>query len=167
MSQSLESVLSGQRPRAQTVGVIRLDQQGRLMPPSMVAHSVVMQQDPRRFSEASVVPPPRPPLPNLKRLNLKPQKRPTTQPVPGTSWLSQVVLSPPAQTQPQPQPQPPLLQPQLQQGSGGSNLAKMAHMARSTPQLDEYVDNREKSGVRDKSAHVQNIRDSIIEKVRG
>lgn len=160
MSRSLESVLSGPRPRAHTVGVVRVDQQGRLMPPVLAAHSVVMQQDPRRFSEASIVPPPRPPLPNLKRLNMKVQRRPVVQPAPGTSWPPQMVLSPPAQTQPQQQPQ---------QGNGGSNLPKMAHMANSTPQLDEYTDTRERERERirerEKILYVQNMRDSLTAQV--
>lgn len=172
MSRSLESVLNGQRPLAHTVGVIRVDQQGRLMPPVVAAHSMV-QQDPRRFSEASIstIPPPRPPPPNLKRLNMKPQRRTSIHPVTGTSWPPQVVLVPPAQPQLQPQPQPPP-QHQPQQGIAGSNLGKMAHMARSTPQLDEYTDNRERDRERErirdreKSPHVQNTRDSLISQVR-
>ncbi|XP_070710974.1 non-receptor tyrosine-protein kinase TNK1 [Pempheris klunzingeri] len=169
MSRSLESVLGGQRPRADTVGAVRVDQQGRLVPSVMVARSVVMQQDPRRFSEASIIPPPRPPPPNLKRLNMKPQRRPTVHPTaPGTPWPPQVVLSPPTQTQPQPQPLP---QHQPLQGAGGSNLVKMANMARSTPQLDEQADNRERERERerirerDKSPQVQNTRDSLIAQV--
>ncbi|XP_019951204.2 non-receptor tyrosine-protein kinase TNK1 [Paralichthys olivaceus] len=161
MSQSLESVLSGHRPRAHTVGVIRVDQQGRLMPP-MAAHSLLMQQDTRRFSEASIPPPPRPPPPNLKRLN-KSQRRPMVNPPPGASWPSQLILAPPPQPPPQPQPQH-----QPQPGVGGSNLAKMANMARSTPQLDE-ADNRERERERirdrEKSPHGQNTRDSLIAQV--
>lgn len=167
MSRSLESVLSGQRPRSHTVGLVRVDQQSRLIPPGMVARSVVTQQDPRRFSEASINPPPRPPPPNLKRL--KPQKKPVNcpvpisvpVPVPGTSWPSQVALSPP-----QPQPQLPH---QLPQGIGGSNLAKMAHVARSTPQLDDCTDGRERERIRDrdreKSPHVQHMRGNLISQV--
>ncbi|XP_059211114.1 non-receptor tyrosine-protein kinase TNK1 [Centropristis striata] len=161
MSQSLESVLGG-GSRVQTVGAVRVDQHGRLVAP---ARSVVMQ-DPRRFSEASlapppsIAPPPRPPPPNLKRINVKPQRRPTIHPVyPGSSW------PPPAQPQPQvpppPQPQYPPHQP-----VGGSNLAKMSHMARSTPQLDE-PDHRERDRVRDreKSPHLHNTRDSLTSQV--
>ncbi|XP_044198278.1 non-receptor tyrosine-protein kinase TNK1 [Thunnus albacares] len=161
MSRSLESVLSGHRPRSHTVGGGKVDQQGRVMPPGMVARSVVMQQDPRRFSEASIVPPPRPPPPNLK--HLKAQRKPTIYPVPGTSWPSQLVLSPPSQQlQPQPQQQP-------QQGVGGTNLAKMAHVARSTPQLDEQPIVRGRERIRDrdreKSPHVPNTRESLISQV--
>ncbi|XP_076581142.1 non-receptor tyrosine-protein kinase TNK1 isoform X1 [Chaetodon auriga] len=162
ISRSLESVVSGHRPRAHTVGVVRVDQQGRLMAPMMAAHSVVMQQDPRRFSEASIIPPPRPPPPNLKRLNVKSQRRPASHAAQGTSWPPQVGPSPAAQTQPQPPPQP-----QPQQSTGGSNLGKMTHMARSTPQLDDYTDSRERERSRDreKSPHVQNTRDSLISQV--
>lgn len=162
MSRSLESVLSGQRPRAHTTGAVRVDQQGRLMPPVMAARSVVMQQDPRRFSEASIAPPPRPPPPNMKRLNLKAQRRPTMHPVPGSPWPPQGVLPPQTQIQPQPQPQHP-----PPQSIGGSSLAKMAHLARSTPQLDDCGDNRERDRVRDrdKSPHVQNTRESLIGQV--
>ncbi|XP_053199478.1 non-receptor tyrosine-protein kinase TNK1 [Scomber japonicus] len=171
MSRSLESVLSGQRSQSNTVGAVRVDQQGRLMPPGMVARSVVMQQDPRRFSEASINPPPRPPPPNLKRL--KPQRKPTNclvsvpvpipvpVPVAGSSWPPQVVLSPP-QFQPQPPHQPP-------QGVGGSNLTKMAHVARSTPQLDDYTDSKERERIRDrereKSPHLQHMRGNLISQV--
>lgn len=174
ISRSLESVVSGHRPRSHTVVTVRVDQQGRLVPPSMAAHSMVMQKDPRRFSEASIVPPPRPPPPNLKRLNTKSQRRPAVHPVPGMMWPPQMVLSPAAQTQPQPQPpHQPLYQPPHpppyppQQSMGGSNLAKMTHMARSTPQLDDYTDNRERERNRDreKSPHVQNTRDSLISQV--
>lgn len=168
MSRSLESVLSEPRPRAHTVGVIRVDQQARLLPSVMAARSMV-QQDPRRFSEASISinPPPRPPPPNLKRLNIKPQRRTSIHPALGTTWPPPVILVPPAQPQPQPPPQH-----QLQQGIGGSNLGKLTHMARSTPQLDEYTDNRERDRERernrdrDKSPHVQNTRDSLISQVR-
>ncbi|XP_071755110.1 non-receptor tyrosine-protein kinase TNK1 [Centroberyx gerrardi] len=168
MSQSLESVLSGAKGRAQTVVGVRVDQQGRPIPGALVARSVVMQQDPRRFSEASIVPPPRPPPPNLKRL--KPQmlmrdRRPTVHPVPGTSWPPQP--QPQLQLQPQPQPQP-------QQGVGGGNLAKMAHMARSTPQLDDHTDgkerDRERERVREREREryppqVQNTRDAVVAQV--
>lgn len=150
MSRSLESVLSGRRPQPQTV--LRVDQQGRLLPTVMAARSVVMQQDPRRFSEASIGPPPRPPPPNLKRMNVKPQRRPTVHPVPGTSWPPQV---PNASVQPQPQ----------HPGLVGSNLGKMTHMARSTPQLDDDADGRERLRDREKSPHVTHTKDSLIGQV--
>lgn len=145
MSQSLESVLSGQRPRSQTVTTVRVDQQGRLLPPVMAAHSVVMQKDPRRFSEASIGPPPRPPPPNLKRL-IKSQRRPVVLPVPGAQWPPHMVMA----AQPQPQ-------------QSTSNLAKMTQMARSTPQLDDNMDGRERS--REKPHHLQNTRDSLVSQV--
>ncbi|KAM6960379.1 non-receptor tyrosine-protein kinase TNK1 [Tautogolabrus adspersus] len=165
MSQSLESVLGSPRPRAHTVGAFRVDHQGRLLPP---AHSAVMQQDPRRFSEASINPPPRPPPPNLKHLKMKQQRRPTIHPVPGISWPPQMVMPPPAQTQPQP---PPQHQPQPQPGMGGSNLVKMSNMSCSIPQLDDFTDNRgrdrerERDKERDKSPQVHNTRENIIAQI--
>uniref|UniRef100_A0A8C6KF41 Tyrosine kinase, non-receptor, 1 n=1 Tax=Nothobranchius furzeri TaxID=105023 RepID=A0A8C6KF41_NOTFU len=112
MTRSLESVLGEPRPRSQTVEAFKVDQHGRLV----AAHGVAMQQDPRRFSEASINLPPRPPPPNLKH-------------------FSEMILSPPAQTQPQHLfPPPP--------NHSGSNLMKMAQLARSTPQL--YDDNKER-----------------------
>uniref|UniRef100_A0A3B5B7G9 Tyrosine kinase non receptor 1 n=1 Tax=Stegastes partitus TaxID=144197 RepID=A0A3B5B7G9_9TELE len=152
MSRSLESVISGHRPRAHTVGQVMVDHQGRLMPPALAARSVVMQQDLRRFSEASIIPPPRPPPPNLKRFNMKSQRRPAGQPPTGTPWPPQMVPSPLVQPQPQALPQ---------QGIGGSNLVRTAHMARSTPQLDEFTDGRERDRERvrerEKSPHVRNM----------
>lgn len=147
MSQSLESVLSGHRPRSQTVTTVRVDQQGRLVPPALAAHSVVMQKDPRRFSEASIGPPPRPPPP--KRQNMKSQRRPVVLPIPGTPWPPHTVMAP-----------------QPQQSTGGSNLGKMTHMARSTPQLDDNTDGRERERSREKPHHLQNTRDNLISQVK-
>lgn len=127
-----------------------MDQQGRLMPPVMAAHSVLMQKDPRRFSEASIVPPPRPPPP---RINIRSQRRPVAHPVPPTVWPPQMA----AQAHPQPSSQ----QPAPQQGIGGSNLVKMSHMARSTPQLDDFNDSRELV-----KTHVQSNRDIVVSQVR-
>uniref|UniRef100_A0A671W7F6 Tyrosine kinase, non-receptor, 1 n=1 Tax=Sparus aurata TaxID=8175 RepID=A0A671W7F6_SPAAU len=137
ISRSLESVVSGHRPRSQTVGVLRVDQHGRLMPPVMAAHSVQMLQDPRRFSEASIIPPPRPPPPNLKRFN--------------------------------PHPHPPPQHPhQPQQAVGGSNLVKMAHMARSTPQLDDHTDGRERERERERNREASSLVCSqVMEAVHG
>ncbi|XP_037832454.1 non-receptor tyrosine-protein kinase TNK1 isoform X2 [Kryptolebias marmoratus] len=155
LSQSLESVLGGSRPRGQAGGAFRVDQHGRLMPPA--AHSVMTQQDPRRFSEASITPPPRPPLPNLKRLNVKAQRKPIILPAQGPPWPSpQMLLSPPAQTQPQHQFSAP-------QGASGSNLVKMAQMARSTPQLDD--NSRERERPREKTHYAQNTKDSFVAQV--
>lgn len=157
MSQSLESVLSGQRPRAHTVGVLREDQHGRPLPSAMIARSVMAQQDLRRFSEANLVLPPRPPLPNLKRLNIKNQRKPIVQPPSGNSWPPQMVMSPPAQQTQPPAPFHP------QQGTSGSNLVKMAQMTRSTPQLDE--DPKERVRDREKSHYVQNTKESLVAQV--
>lgn len=149
MSRSLESVLSGHRPRSHTVTTVRVDQQGRLVPP---AQSVMMQKDPRRFSEASIGPPPRPPPPNFKRPNMKFQRRPVVLPIPGTQWPPHMVVS--ASTQPQPP------------NMGSSNLVKMTQMARSTPQLDDDDDSRDRDRSREKPHHVQNTRDSLISQVK-
>ncbi|KAM8897271.1 non-receptor tyrosine-protein kinase TNK1 isoform 2-T2 [Spinachia spinachia] len=155
LSQSLESVVGAQRPRPQAVGAFRVDQQGRLMPSELMAlRNAAMQKDPRRFSEASInPPPPRPPPPNLKRLNPKPPRRPMVQPGPGMPRPPQPILSPPPQSRYPPQ-----------QGGGGSNLARMAQMARSTPQLDEYTDNRERVRERDK-ANAQTTRESLTAQI--
>lgn len=157
LSQSLESVLRGGHSRAQMVGVVHTDQQGRLMPPGVVGHGVAAQQDPRRFSEASIVPPPRPPLPNLKRLNIRPQARTAAQQVSGSPWPPPGLMSPPPQSQPPPQPV-----------VGGNNLVKMAHMARSTPQLDECdVRERDRARYRDRERPPQphNAKDNLISQV--
>ncbi|XP_056156314.1 non-receptor tyrosine-protein kinase TNK1 isoform X2 [Lampris incognitus] len=160
ISRSLESVLSNPQGKAQTGGGVRVDLQGRPVPNVMVARSVVMQQDPRRFSEASVVPPPRPPPPNFKppksQMAIR-ERRPTLHPpVPGSSWPPQI---------------PQASQPQPQQGVGGiSNLAKMSHIARSTPQLDENIDTkeREKERPREKerySTQAQHTRGALISQI--
>ncbi|XP_061665263.1 non-receptor tyrosine-protein kinase TNK1 isoform X3 [Syngnathoides biaculeatus] len=134
ISRSLESVLSGRPSRAPPSAP-----QGR--PPVMAARSVVLQQDPRRFSEASVLPPPRPPPPNLKRGNWKPQRRPTVHPVSSCPWPA----SPPA-------PRP-------------ANLAKTSQLARSTPQLDEQVDGRERPREREKPPPAYYARDGLVSQV--
>lgn len=145
MTRSLESVLGGHRPRAHTVGVFRVDQHGRLLPPVMPTHSAVMQQDPRRLSEASIAAPPRPPPPNLKVLR-KIQRINQGQ---GSALPQQMV---------------PPTQPQPQQVVGGSNLAKMAQLARSTPQLDEYSDSRERDRerIREREKGPQNTKEGLI-----
>ncbi|XP_077400965.1 non-receptor tyrosine-protein kinase TNK1 isoform X1 [Vanacampus margaritifer] len=140
ISRSLESVLSGQQSRAPPSA-----SPGRAVVPTMAARSVVMQQDPRRFSEASVLPPPRPPLP--KRANWKPQRRPTVHPMSSSPWL------PPP---PPPPPPPP---------AGGANLVKMSQLARSTTQLDEHGDGRERPREREKPTPAQYGRDSLISQV--
>uniref|UniRef100_A0A3P8NN41 Non-specific protein-tyrosine kinase n=1 Tax=Astatotilapia calliptera TaxID=8154 RepID=A0A3P8NN41_ASTCA len=148
MTRSLESVLGGHRPRAHTVGVFRVDQHGRLLPPVMPTHSAVMQQDPRRLSEASIAAPPRPPPPNLKALR-KIQRINQGQ---GSALPQQMV---------------PPTQPQPQQVVGGSNLAKMAQLARSTPQLDEYSDSRERDRerIREREKGPQNTKEGLIAQI--
>ncbi|XP_035639330.1 activated CDC42 kinase 1-like [Oncorhynchus keta] len=172
MTRSLESVLSDPQSWTQTVVGVRVDPR-RGPVPAMGAHSVGMQQDIRRFSEASINPPARPPPPNPKNFKI-PQvvirdQRPTANPAPGTSWPPQPPTHPQQQMlQPaQPQPQPP-------QTMGGSNLGKMAHMARSTPTLDNYGDkerDQEKERVvreRERERYppqVQRTREAVIAQV--
>lgn len=125
MSRSLESVLGGAQDQdignaAQSGHRRRLQSQ---LPP-----------DPRRFSDAVVNPPPRPPPPNLKRIKplIFTDRR---NPLAG-AWTP-----PPHHLQLQFQHQP------LQQCFGSNNLARMAHLAKSSPQLD---DDLEKEKERDK-----------------
>ncbi|XP_029530511.2 activated CDC42 kinase 1-like [Oncorhynchus nerka] len=169
MTRSLESVLSD--PQSRTLGGVKVNPRRGPLPNAMVARSVVVQQDPHRFSEASINPPPRPLPPNLKRVKI-PQvalfrdRRPVN-PSPGSLW-------PP---QPQKNPQQQMLQPpqpQLQQTMGGSDLGKMAHMAWSKPALDDYGDkerNQEKEWVvrereRERNpSQVQHTREAFIAQV--
>ncbi|XP_032439440.1 non-receptor tyrosine-protein kinase TNK1 [Xiphophorus hellerii] len=157
LSQSLESVLGGRRPRPQTTGPFRVDQQGRLMAPAMIAQSMMVQRDPRRLSEANLHVPPRPPLPDLTRLNLRNQRKPIAQASVPPFWPSQMVLSPPPQ-----QTQPPGQFPP-QQGMLNSNLVKMSRMARSTPQLDD--DQKERPRDREKPPYLQNTKESLVAQV--
>lgn len=48
---------------------------------------------------------------------------------------------------------------------GGANLVKMSQLARSTPQLDEYVDGKERLREREKSSPVHYARDALISQV--
>ncbi|XP_005172355.2 non-receptor tyrosine-protein kinase TNK1 isoform X1 [Danio rerio] len=123
MSRSLESVLGGPQDKGRGVGVNaaqRSDQRRNMQNNNVI-------QDPRRFSDAVVIPPPRPPPPNIK--SIKPQMmmmfldRRAANP---SGW------SPQTQAQPQFQPQ--------QQGLGTSNLTRMTHLAKSSPQLDDAIE---------------------------
>ncbi|XP_061922171.1 non-receptor tyrosine-protein kinase TNK1 [Entelurus aequoreus] len=163
-SRSLESVLNGHESRSRPIGSAKADHQGRPFVPT--ARSVVVQQDTRRFSEASIQPPPRPPPPNYKRLNWKNQKRPTAHPGShqGSSWPPQVVLvassssDPPLLPHYPPPPPPP-------PSAGNPNLGKMSQMARSTPQLDDHVDGRERVREREKPSYAQYTRDNLVSQV--
>lgn len=125
MSRSLESVLAS--PESTNSGGNGFGAQrakGRRPVPPQQMH------DTRRFSEASVtIPPPRPPPPNLKQFqkaqNMIRERKVTGNPVPYT-WL-------PFNSNIQSQQQQ---QQQQQLTSGTSNLTRMAHLAKSSPQLD-------------------------------
>ncbi|XP_006627639.1 non-receptor tyrosine-protein kinase TNK1 [Lepisosteus oculatus] len=119
LSRSLESVLDGPRgggPHAQDVHPDpkrHPDPKGPSVPPP----------DTRRLSDA---PPPRPALPNIKHFKIPPQsrdRRMALNQIPGF-WV-------PQQTQAR-------LENASQQESSACNLTKMAHLARSTPQLDNH-----------------------------
>lgn len=125
MSRSLESVLGGAQDNdggnaAQSGHRRRVQSQ---LPP-----------DPRRFSDAVVCPPPRPPPPNLKRI--KPLMFYDRRNQFTGAWTP-----PPHHLQLQFQHQP------QQQCFGSNNLTRMAHLAKSSPQLD---DDFEKEKERDK-----------------
>uniref|UniRef100_H3CXQ8 Tyrosine kinase, non-receptor, 1 n=1 Tax=Tetraodon nigroviridis TaxID=99883 RepID=H3CXQ8_TETNG len=102
--------------------------------------------------EASIGPPPRPPPPNFKRPNMKSQRRPVVLPVPGAQWPPHVVASAAAQPQIQNQPQ-----------QSASNLVKMAQMARSTPQLDDNADSRDRDRSREKVKVMEAVHGVTIE----
>ncbi|KAL0970374.1 hypothetical protein UPYG_G00241140 [Umbra pygmaea] len=124
LSRSLESVMGLPNSRVPSIEGVRVDPRRVPLPNAMVARSMMTEQDTRRFSDASGNPtaPPRPPLPNLKRFKIPQVRKLNVNPGPDYS-------------RPPPYPQQPPFQ-----AAGGSNLAKMSHMARSTPVLDECGD---------------------------
>ncbi|XP_077598177.1 non-receptor tyrosine-protein kinase TNK1 [Stigmatopora nigra] len=163
LSRSLESVLSSHESQAPPSAP-----QGRS---NLIAgtRSVVVHQDPRRFSEANVAPPPRPPPPNLKRINWKPQRKATTQPVP-SPWSPPSPSAGVVNLLKVPQLAAPagganlLKVPQL---AGGANLLKGSQLARSSPQLDEVGgDSRERLRDREKPAR-EALVSQVMEGVHG
>ncbi|KAL4631490.1 activated CDC42 kinase 1-like [Arapaima gigas] len=124
LSRSLESVLNQSQGKS-------LDMAGKVEP-RRVTPAVIPAQDLRRVSDAGVTPPPRPPPPNVKGLRSMLLLR---DPKPGAN--RGLLLQP---------------QQQVQQTAGVSNLAKMSHLVRSTPQLDEYED-KEKDRARDRDRY--------------
>ncbi|CAL8241977.1 unnamed protein product [Merluccius merluccius] len=178
MSRSLESVLGGPqgRPLNGSPALARPDPQGR--PPagvvSMAARSMVVQQDMRRFSEASIpAAPPRPPPPTFRRPKphgMGRDRRPTVHGAPsGPPWIPGPQPLPPPLGPPQMQPPPP---PQ-QGGVVGSNLVRMGQLARSSPMLDGPADGkpRELEGerVREREKNIyssgQQARDAVAAQV--
>ncbi|XP_067299054.1 non-receptor tyrosine-protein kinase TNK1 [Pseudorasbora parva] len=134
LSISLESILGVSQDKVHGAGgntALRPDPR-RLMQSNLM-------KDPRRFSDAVVIPPPRPPPPNIKCIS-----------PPTTSFKTQMMIHDrrivnSAQTHPQLQTQF-QFHPQ-QQCFGTNNLVRMAHLAKSSPQLDdglEKVKEREK-----------------------
>ncbi|KAK3546496.1 hypothetical protein QTP70_026342 [Hemibagrus guttatus] len=121
MSRSLESVMGLPQNKGQG-GNGNFAQRANERKPISSAHI----QDPRRFSDASGInPPQRPPPPNFKRLkhqNMIFDRRAPGNPVPASCIF--------------PPPHPNTQFPPQQQARGPTNLTKMAHLAKSSPQLD-------------------------------
>ncbi|XP_052010415.1 activated CDC42 kinase 1-like [Xyrauchen texanus] len=145
MSKSLESVLGLSHVKGRSGGSVaqRTDNrrpiQGQLV------------QDPRRFSDAVVVTPPRPPPPNFKRI--KPQMmmhdRRLGNPATG-AWTPP--SQPHLQQQFQQQPQQPFLM--------ANNLARMAQLAKSSPQLDDgFEEEKEREREQEKERERQKAKE--------
>lgn len=137
ISRSLESVLGDSQDKGRGPGgnaAQRADPR-RLMQCNLM-------QDPRRFSDAVVIPPARPPPPNFKctsppntgfkcvKTQVMIQDR---RPVNSAGWVPHTHSQLQFQFQPQ------------QQCLGSSNLARMAHLAKSSPQLDDGPEKEEKA----------------------
>uniref|UniRef100_A0A8C1YMB4 Tyrosine kinase, non-receptor, 1 n=1 Tax=Cyprinus carpio TaxID=7962 RepID=A0A8C1YMB4_CYPCA len=153
ISRSLESVLGDSQDKGRGPGgnaAQRADPR-RLMQCNLM-------QDPRRFSDAVVIPPARPPPPNFKctsppntgfkcvKTQVMIQDR---RPVNSAGWAPQTHSQLQIQFQPQ------------QQCLGSSNLARMAHLAKSSPQLD---DGPEKEKERDKEQEKEREREKAKER---
>ncbi|XP_027025352.2 non-receptor tyrosine-protein kinase TNK1 [Tachysurus fulvidraco] len=148
MSRSLESVLGLPQSSGQG-GNGNFAQRSNGRKPISSAHI----QDTRRLSDASGInPPPRPPPPNLKRLkhqNMIFDRRAAGNPVHAPRFL---------------RPSQPNLQFAPQQlAKGPTNLTKMAHLAKSSPQLDidmeiekERERGKERERVRERYPPLQN-----------
>uniref|UniRef100_A0A9J7XTB4 Tyrosine kinase, non-receptor, 1 n=1 Tax=Cyprinus carpio carpio TaxID=630221 RepID=A0A9J7XTB4_CYPCA len=129
MSRSLESVLGVPQDKGQGAGgnAAQRPDPRRLMQSNLL-------QDPRRFSDAIVVPPSRPPPPSFKCISppntgfkcVKPQMMiHDRRPVNPGGWAPQTHSQLQFRFQ------------QQQQCLGNSNLARMTHLAKSSPQLDD------------------------------
>ncbi|XP_026122836.1 activated CDC42 kinase 1 [Carassius auratus] len=131
ISRSLESVLGGSQDKGRGPGGNAAQ---RADPRRLMQRNVM--QDPRRFSDAIVTPPARPPPPNFKSISqqntglkcVKPQIMiQDRRPVNPAGWGPQTHSQLQFQFQFHPQ----------QQCLGNNNLARMAHLAKSSPQLDD------------------------------
>uniref|UniRef100_A0A8C2F0N5 Tyrosine kinase, non-receptor, 1 n=1 Tax=Cyprinus carpio TaxID=7962 RepID=A0A8C2F0N5_CYPCA len=153
ISRSLESVLGDSQDKGRGPGgnaAQRADPR-RLMQCNLM-------QDPRRFSDAVVIPPARPPPPNFKCISppntgfkcVKTQMMiQDRRPVNSAGWVPHTHSQLQFQFQPQ------------QQCLGSSNLARMAHLAKSSPQLD---DGPEKEKERDKEQEKEREREKAKER---
>lgn len=127
VSRSLESILGASQDKGRGAGG-----NGAQRPDPRRLMQGNLMRDPRRFSDAVVIPPPRPPPPSIKCIS-----------PPTTSFKPQMMIHDrrtvnPAGWTPHPQLQF-QFQPQ-QQCFGTNNLARMAHLAKSSPQLDDGLE---------------------------
>ncbi|XDV18463.1 hypothetical protein PO909_024156 [Leuciscus waleckii] len=141
ISISLESILDVSKDKGQGAGG-----NGAQRPdPRRLMQSNLMR-DPRRFSDAVVIPPPRPPPPSIKCIS-----PPTTIFKPQMMFHDRRTANPAVwtpQTHPQPQTQF-QFQPQ-QQCLGTNNLVRMAHLAKSSPQLDDGLESEQEGKGRER-----------------
>lgn len=129
ISISLESILGVSQDKGQGAGgnAAQRPDPRRLM-------QMNLMRDPRRFSDAVVIPPSRPPPPSIKCIS-----------PPTTSFNTQMMIHDrrnPAGWTPQTHPQQQTqfqFHPQ-QQCLGSNNLVRMAHLAKSSPQLDDGLE---------------------------
>ncbi|KAI4900179.1 hypothetical protein NFI96_023899 [Prochilodus magdalenae] len=148
ISRSLESVVGVSNDKSQ-VSRGSLTQRAHVRKP-IPAHLI---QDPRRFSDSSgIVPPPRPPPPNFKRirgLQMMFRERKLGGNTSLGSW--------PSPPHPNMQPQP---QQQQEQVMGVTNLARMTQLARSTPQLDnDFEKEKEKEKEKEREREKERARE--------
>lgn len=155
ISRSLESVLGGSQDKDRGPGGIAAQ---RADPRRLLQGNLM--QDPRRFSDATVIPPARPPPPSFKCISppntgfkcIKPQVTiQDRRPINPAGWAPQTHSQLQFQFQFQPQ----------QQCFASSNLARMAHMAKSSPQLDDVP---EKEKERDKEQEKEREREKAKER---
>lgn len=155
ISRSLESVLGGPQDKGRGSG----GNAAQRADPRRLMQSNLMQ-DPRRFSDAIVIPPARPPPPSFKCISppntvfkfVKPQMMiQDRRPVNPAGWAPQTHSQLQFQFQFQPQ----------QKCLANSNLARMAHLAKSSPQLD---DGPEKERERDKEQEKEREREKAKER---
>uniref|UniRef100_A0A672PI39 Activated CDC42 kinase 1-like n=1 Tax=Sinocyclocheilus grahami TaxID=75366 RepID=A0A672PI39_SINGR len=162
MSRSLESVLGVPQDKGRGAG----GNPQRPDPRRLVQSNLL--QDPRRFSDAIIVPPSRPPPPSFKCISppntsfkcVKPQKMiHDRRPVNPAGWAPQTHSQLQFQFQ------------QQQQCLWNSNLARMTHLAKSSPQLDdgpekEKEQEKEREREKAKERYPQVDKEAVIAQVQ-